>query len=344
MLGDFLTWWSAQLAGLIPAGLANPDAADADAVIIAMTSATTAQLWHRRSHRRTSLGTADLGAAMVPDLIPPRTSRIILQIPPAGLLEREVNLPLAVERDWRNVLRYELGRLTPFAASDVFWTGAVIRRDVARSKVFLRLSLIPRTAIAASLAALRQAGIEPTAIEVAAPGGSVRSIPIGEAAPNRARQVNALRGLAGICAGLALVAIVLPFVIQSRRIGYVDKRIATLRPIVSHVEALRRRVLSGSSSIDVVARERAKVGDPLAVLAAVTRALPDDTYLTELTLRHLKLDLAGQSAAAAPLLAALSANPLFDSVAFSAPVTTDTADHKDIFAIKAKIVATGGLR
>jgi general secretion pathway protein L len=75
----------------------------------------------------------------------------------------------------------------------------------------------------------------------------------------------------------------------------------------------------------------------LAVLAAVTNALPDDSFLTQLTLNHLQLNIAGQSTAAAPLLAALSAYPTITDVTFSAPVTRDSESHKDLFAIQAAV-------
>ena len=65
---------------------------------------------------------------------------------------------------------------------------------------------------------------------------------------------------------------------------------------------------------------RDKAGRPLVVLAAATRILPDDTYLTEMELRQRKLTLSGRSAGAGRLhvwamsplsyLAALPAHPV----------------------------------
>ena len=72
-------------------------------------------------------------------------------------------------------------------------------------------------------------------------------------------------------------------------------------------------------------------------MAAVTGALPDNSFLTELTLNHGKLEIAGQSAAAAALLAALSAYPILTNVAFSAPVVRNAGGQADLFSIQSDV-------
>lgn len=337
-----MTWWAAQLLDLVPVRFREGGSASADTLVAELLpdpSKPAVRFWSRRHRQQAGLGTFNLddreSAALraLPRQRLPR--RIVLLAPAAMLLERDVVLPAAAEPDWRNVVRYEMQRLTPFAADAVFWTGMVRQRDPRHGRITLRLSIVPRAALSPAIGALREAGLAPAAIEIAGPDG-MRTIDLGTAA-GATWHANGLRVLAGACAGLALLAIVLPFIVQSRQQMEVNKKIATLRPVVLRAEALRRRILTGSSSINVVARERARVGDPLAVLAALTAALPENTYLTELSLRHLKLDIAGQSTAAAPLLSALSANPALRDVAFSAPVTRDSTHHTDLFSIKALV-------
>lgn len=350
MLLEFMKWWGAQLLTLIPSWIADSNAGAANALIVDLPAGfrpdgegvrlAGMQLRLRRNHREISLGPLSLDRS---DKVALRGAglqrlpkRLLLRVPESLLLEREVMLPAVAEADWRSVLRHEMPRLTPFPADAVFWTGAITRHDRQSGRIAVRLSIIPKSTLDPVIAALRQAKLDPAAIEIAIPAGS-RIIDLATA-PGTARRAGNLKLLGGICAGLALVAIILPFLIQLRRAAVVNHRIATLQPVARRVEALRRRILTGSSSINVIARERAQVGDPLAVLAAVTAALPDNTYLTELHLRHLKLDIAGKSAAAAPLLSALSADPSLRDVAFSAPVNRDSTDHKDLFSIKATIM------
>ena len=78
-------------------------------------------------------------------------------------------------------------------------------------------------------------------------------------------------------------------------------------------------------------------GRPLVVLAAATRTLPDDTYLTEMELRQRKVTLSGRSAAAARLIGALAEDGEFKNPAFAAPVTRLEALRAELFTINAEV-------
>ncbi|MBW4036977.1 MAG: hypothetical protein HIU90_16045 [Proteobacteria bacterium] len=342
MFDQFLIWWARQLLEIVPASLTGSEAHQGAAVIAEIgADAGTAHLRIRRNRRESSLGRVRLDGAAghLPDVGGRMPNRRVLRIPAAMLLEKEIVLPSEVAHDWRNVLCYELPRLTPFA-DQVYWRGAITGRDPVRGKITVRLSIVPKAKVAPLIGALGSLGFSPDTIEVAGIGG-VRSIDLAVLGANPSHS-KVVRGLAGACAGLALVAILLPFIIQAHRLLVVDRRITQLQPVVAHVERLRRHLLAGSSQIDVIATERLRVGDPLTVLSAVSGALPDNTYLTELSLRRLHLSMAGESKSAAPLLAALSANPVLQDVAFSAPVTRDVTHHEDLFSIKAMIAPSRG--
>ena len=141
--------------------------------------------------------------------------------------------------------------------------------------------------------------------------------------------------MAAVCAALALVAVGLPFVQQALAARRVEAQIKRLSPDVDKAQALRRKVASGAMGADVLANQRAATGNALAVLATVTDVLPDDTHLTELTLRGRVLTLTGQSAAAARLISALSAASILRDPTFIAPVTRNEMAKADQFSIRA---------
>ena len=70
------------------------------------------------------------------------------------------------------------------------------------------------------------------------------------------------------------------------------------------------------------------------MLAAITDALPDDTYLSDFTLHHREISLMGQSRDAAALIQRLSDNSVVRDPGFSAPVTRDPGTGVDNFSIK----------
>ena len=132
---------------------------------------------------------------------------------------------------------------------------------------------------------------------------------------------------------LALAAVVTPFVRQSVATARLDRALAAGHKAAAEADALRTEIARLSGSADLVEKAREKVGQPLAVLAAATRVLPDDTYLTEMELRQRKLTMSGRSAAAARLIGAVAADSEFRNPAFAAPVTRIEALRQEIFTI-----------
>ena len=119
-------------------------------------------------------------------------------------------------------------------------------------------------------------------------------------------------------------------------------------PLLEHLVELRRRLLWSLAAFLIafgVCYYFSKpiysfLAEPLAALAAITRSLPDDTYLTDFTLNGRNVTLNGQSASAAKLIGLLAADPSIDNPAFSAPVTRLEATHTDLFSIRAAVLSS----
>jgi general secretion pathway protein L len=103
---------------------------------------------------------------------------------------------------------------------------------------------------------------------------------------------------------------------------------------VKQAETLRNEIARSAAGGDVIAAERARTGDALALIAGLTDALPDDTYLTDLSVRDGHLRLSGQSAAAAKLIPALAADTALRNPSFTAPVTRNDTLRIDMFSIQ----------
>ena len=337
MIQLFLAWWAQHLLAWLPARLRGT-ARQPDALLAEMLPTGAIALLARRGGRETALGSFGPGAAgeaALQSALGSRRGPLVLRPPPGMLLQRPVELPLAAERDLGQVLRYEMDRLTPFALDEVYWGWAVERRDRARGRVHVLLLVAPKAALAPVLATLRRAGASPVALETAG-GAEPHAIPLDPGRPGQEqRRRRVLAAAAAVCAALAVVATGLPFVRQSLAMRGVEKRIEALRPQVDQAQALRRRIANGAAGADVLATQRAATGDALAVLATVTDVLPDDTYLTELTLHGRVITLTGQSGAAARLISALSADPTLRDPAFIAPVTRNETAKADQFSIRA---------
>ena len=125
-------------------------------------------------------------------------------------------------------------------------------------------------------------------------------------AGRQARALLAWRLAVAGCAAMAVAAAALPVLRQSLALAAVEDRIAELRPRVEQAGMLRQRIAAGSAGSGRIAAARRQAAEPLMILAAVTGALPDDTWLDGLSLRQRHLVLEGHSAAATRLIAALA--------------------------------------
>ncbi len=341
MLAEFLAWWVQQLRDLL-AG-AGARAPRARALVIAPSGpgrdagAVTVSL--RRRGQERVLGRAAPGpegvAGLRAMLARARPSATVLRLAPDQLLERAVTLPLAAERDLARVLGYEMDRLTPFRADEVFFSASVAGRDRARAQLRMRLFLVPRAAVAPLLSLLREAGAPPPEIETTDETGALRAIPLRTASARSGRRLAGALGV--LCVALAMAAIVVPFARQSAASAAIDRQIAALRPRVDAAEVLRRRIANATSRGGALAAQQAQAGDVLAMLAAVTDRLPDGTFLTAFTLHQGRLTLRGQSRAAAPLIASLAADPRIRDPGFAAPVTRAPRGDADLFSITARV-------
>jgi general secretion pathway protein L len=332
MLREVVRWWARQMRALLPRQMLAA-ANQADALIVTAEGASQQiRLSLRRRQRESFLGSFAMdqgGQRAATAAIRQNVARVILRPDPAMVLQRRVELPLAAEQDMTRVLGYEMDRFTPFTAEQVYWQASIERRDRAAGRLQLSLALLPRSLVQPVFTALEAMGLKVSVIEV---GG--RSIDL---VPPSSRHRIVPRIIGGAIAGLALGAIVTPFVTQSLAREDLEARIAALQPRIAEVEALRRRIAAGSAGNDVIAAEHAGKGDALQVLAAVTDLMPDDTVLADLSLRQGKLSISGRSRVAPQLIPAMAGDPILHNPSFAAPVTRTPDGKADTFVIRAEV-------
>lgn len=340
MLGDFFDWWGQQLLELVPARLRSR-AAGTDALIADAGQPGLLVLTRRRrgaEQRVTQVRLDEPGALALRAALNgrPRGEPVLLRPPPAQVLERTVMLPLAAERELERVLGYEMERLTPFSADEVYWGYTVQERDRARSRLLLRLTMVPRAALLPLVDMMAAAGGRPGLLE--SPGADgVRVMRLAHAGPAARRAGLSQRSLVAAAGALALFVVASPFLRQSLAIGEMQDRLGMMAPRINQVNELRRRISGAGAGGDAVAAETRRLGDTLEALAAVTEILPDDSYLTEFTMRERKMTLSGLGASAPRLISLLSGDPRIHGPAFTAPVTRSETNHLDVFSIRAEL-------
>jgi general secretion pathway protein L len=308
MIRGFFIWWGRELAALVPTGLRQRIAAPSPRRILPLEAAPRAPLSGQR-----------------------RAARTVIGLDRRHALEKRLVLPLAAEREIDRIIAYEMDRETPFSADEVYWQASVETRDRVRGQITVRLALVRKSLIERSLRRFLEAGIQPAALLV--PAVPPYEIPLSHETLSPTARLRQLANLPALAAcALVLLAVALPFIRQGIALAETDQQIAALTPVADEVAQLRSR-LAGNDAETTIGAERAALGDPLTLLAAVTDALPDDTVLTDLALHRRQVSLAGQSAAAAALIGRLAADKAFRAPGFAAPVTRAAGSAAESFAI-----------
>jgi general secretion pathway protein L len=343
MVREFFIWWFGQLLDLLPQRWRQSAFHTADGLIITPVGplghgAEAVAVDLRRNGKESPLGQFAIGSIGVPEL--PRTpgATSVLRLGESDVLTKAVTLPLAAERELDQVLAFEMDRETPFAAEELYWTHRISAVDRPNGRLSVRLSLVPKSTLDPLLTELAQIGIRPSRLEIADGPDKGLSLPLsGHGGRAHHASDRFLWPAAAGCAILALAAIVTPFVRQGLVLGSLEQQVASGRAAAAEADRLHKEIERLSGSAGFIEDERDKAGRPLVVLAAATRVLPDDTYLTEMELRQRKLTLSGRSAGAAKLIGALAADGEFRNPGFSAPVTRLEALRAELFTINAEV-------
>jgi len=343
MLSELTRWWLEQMRGLVPASLRSAGRAGHRTLTVKSDGADQPMVELILQTRRggTMLGRHALTLPSLREAVSRLPARLrrsaTLQVSHDLVVGREVILPMAAERDLRNLIGFEMDRLTPFSAEEVLWTCHVQARDPARDRLTVQLSLVPIASIKEILAALIGAGIILERIESASAPDARCVIPLTAGSSCAAWEPRAARFAMAGCVALAMAAAVVPFVMQSLTAMTLESRAEAVRGSVAEADRLRKAIVRGVAGADAIEAARDQAGALLQALAVLTRALPDDSYLVSLDLHQRSLAVSGRSAGAARLIGAMAADPAIRNPAFTAPVLRDETSGGEMFSIRAEM-------
>ena len=331
VVAEIAAWWLAQMRSLIPEALRGDSGQDALLVAIdrpdpatPLHAAPSGTLWMRKRGHETLFGR--LPAIGAP--LPANRLGVGLRLPPETILTREVTLPLAAARQLASVMRFEMDRLTPFAADALYWGISGVTADRARGRLQLQLAFVLREPVEQLCQVLAGQQLFPSFIE--APNGRIA---LNAAAPGFRPLSAALPVLCGL---LALACLVSPFLRQQTALDAAARVIAQQQPAAQVAMNLRSRLSTAAFGRAAIA-EAQRDGDAMQVLADLTDALPDGTWLDDLALKSGILTLDGQSSDAAALIGRLSAAPGLQDPSFTAPVTRTADGKSDQFSLQAAV-------
>lgn len=297
-------WWLEELGGLVPPRWRAR---------AGKTSPLFARLDGRDGFELTRRGQ---------DVAGPRAGQSVaatVVLPASAALVREIWLPAVGAGDLRRLIALDIDRLMPFPPGTALIDSVVIARDAATQRQLVAVGALPRGVAEAAVAAAVDAGIEPRGLGIAHPDGTSRfdflpglAIGVGAAAA-AARRFWWGAVIAGIVLNLA--------VLVARDInatGQLQTLVAEHGDAARLARTLRSRVVGEETRrAALVARHAAR--DPVALLADLTRLLPDGAWVQRLSRDARQLRLSGYHQDGVDVVAALKRSTLYAAARPTSP-------------------------
>jgi general secretion pathway protein L len=255
-------------------------------------------------------------------------------------------MPTATEENLRQVLAFEMDRLTPFRAEDVYFDYRILSRDPAAGTLVAMLAVARRELVDARVEALRALGVSVQGVTVRddhpASGPTLDLLPTeqrGERETARERTIKAV--LVATVLMLLLACLVYP--IYRKRL-----EVVTLLPQVAKAQ-------QEAQATDTVARELEKQvadynfllgkkhGSPMALayLEDVTRLLPDNTWIQQFDLKQVaktrEVQITGETVSSSRLIEILEQSQLLKNAAPRGSFTRGAVPGTERFMIAAEV-------
>lgn len=282
----------------------------------------------------------DAASALPPSAAALLAGRAVeLVLDPARVLFRPLELPRRAGDFLEGIVRAQIDRLTPWSPAEALF-GWSAPADIGSERIALTVAATARDRLAPLLAAIAAARAGTVRVSVGVPGTAARIGLLQEAGtadPGIARlRQRLMAGLAG-AAGLATACLLAAQFIggsYDATLEDLDAAIAAQRRTLSAGRAADSREAAAVRALEQLKQDRAA---GVLVLEALSRTLPDDTYLTELHLDGDKLEMAGISQDAPALVGLLEQSGRFADATFSAPTTRSAQEAGERFHIAARL-------
>jgi len=316
--------WKATLAALLERYLPQ----DKRELVIAHGGRGLAPVW-RDGETQRMLDSSDSPTALARTIqsanLPVRREAV-LQLAPQDVLRTALRLPAARKAVLLRALRFEVERVSPIPGDEVYFDFQVAGRNRAEKTLELDVRIVRRRIVDALKAQCRDAGLAVCAIRFAdGSAAGAGTFPIDATAALKARWRRSHLRLFAAAIPVLTAAVLLAFYLRGEQVlDSLDDQISNDSIAAAHVEQLRGRIERTTQQLQFLAEQ--KQAPPfVAVLADISRTLPDGSWLTELEMTGNKIRIEGYSHAASDLIAAFDRSGRFVDIQFAAPVTQGPA-------------------
>jgi general secretion pathway protein L len=289
------------------------------------------------------MGSGNTAAELPPSLTASlRGSQVELVLRSNHFLIRPLELPKRAAAFLDGIVRAQIDRLTPWSATEAVF-GWTPPGDIPNDRLSLTVVATARARIAPYLQTLSGLGASSIVVSTQpqeGPGG-LPPVRVFEQGARSALDVARIRrALLVVLAALSLTA---AFTVTAAQIVGDDLE-TQQRDLARRIAERRVALVAGrdtasgaGSALRALERRKHETAMSVMVLEALSQALPDHTYVTELRIEGDKLQVIGITHDAPSLVRLMEQSPHFTRATFFAPTTRTPDDPGERFHIEARI-------
>ena len=264
--------------------------------------------------------------------------KLVLLLPQESQLQKPLTYPSVAEKELRSVLEFEMDKQTPFTGDSVYFDYIITGRDAANDQLHIILCLVLRDVLHKHLDAIGFLDLQPAAATTASddPFENVNFMP----PPDGNASASSSRSLIHLCLAafiLFMTALYLPLLRYDSIIEQFENQVEHTRTQAMQAQALENKKRTILERFEFLSNQAQRHIPPLQVIRELTRRLPDDTWISRLSIRSGEIQVHGESGAAAAVVQLIEESDYFEQTQFRSPVTKNSSTGKDQFHIAARL-------
>jgi len=268
-----------------------------------------------------------------------RRSATIIQLNRHLGLLRPLDLPIAAKADLAQLLHFEIDRLTPFCADEVYLAYHIIDTNETTQQLRVEVAAVPKATIdrAYSIAERHRLPIRRIELEGSRGLDFIRFVQAQDDRPFLFGRFPSMAIL--VC----LVSVLLAFFKiqdQHREIERLDADMLLARNEVSTFLKEREDYEHLAATAEFVEKSKAGKLTMTEILAELTELIPDQAHLVQLIIHRDVIQLYGLADKASSLITYLEQSPVFTEPRFDSPVTIDNNNGRERFHLSVKIAVS----
>jgi general secretion pathway protein L len=272
-----------------------------------------------------------------------RRSRLEVQLPQAQVMTHRLDFPGKAADFLDGMIRSQIDRLTPWTLDEAaFGFSSPVRTTNDRIELVFAATSKQKLSPVLELAEM----LDAASVAIFAPAQDGVSSPI----PLMDRKLRSIVGavadvprLLRVILVSAVIAAAASLLLNAYLGGSLQSELGDLRQQISQRRAALRLGAGGpGSGLGLLAKRKQTTPSSVMVLEAISRALPDSTYVTELRIEGDKVQVVGMTQDAPSLIRLMEQSPQFSRATFFAPTTHATNEPGERFHIEAHLAAYFG--